>query len=467
VQHNGDVPGPFVVEVPVRDVDRLGRLVGPEREAALREAARSALAALDGSIIWNISSTAHGGGVAEMLYLLLGYAKGVGVDARWMVIEGDAEFFEITKRLHNRIHGVAGDDGGLGPREAAHYRAVLAANAEVLDGTNVRPGDIVYLHDPQTAGLAGALRRHSARIVWRCHIGSDRTNEFTEEAWAFLQPYLADCQTFVFSHAAFVPRQLAESDVWIVEPSIDPFSPKNRALPPARVRALLAGVGLLEGGAGDPSMRAIVGGAPPIPPGEPLVLQVSRWDRLKDMGGVMQGFAEHVCGRSDARLALVGPEVGAVTDDPEGARVLAECADAWESLPARARDAIRLVTLPMDDPIANALLVNAAQRHARVVVQKSLAEGFGLTVTEAMWKARPVVASAVGGIVDQVPDDTGVLLADPTDLAAFGDALVSLLAQPARMRALGRRAKRHVREDLLSDRHLIDYSHLIEHMARS
>jgi trehalose synthase len=457
---------PVVVEVPVRDVDRLGRLVGPERDEAIRAAARSALAALDGSTIWNVSSTAHGGGVAEMLYLLLGYAKGVGVDARWMVIEGDAEFFAITKRLHNRIHGVPGDDGDLGPREAAHYRAVLAANAEVLDGTNIRPGDVVYLHDPQTAGLAGVLRAHSARIVWRCHIGSDRTNEYTEQAWAFLQPYLADCQTFVFSHAAFVPRQLAESDVWIVEPSIDPFSAKNRALPPARVQALLARVGLLEG-PHDPSMQAVVGGAPPFRPGEPLVLQVSRWDRLKDMRGVMQGFAEHVCGRRDARLALVGPEVSAVSDDPEGARVLAECADAWESLPARARDAIRLVTLPMDDAIANALLVNAAQRHAQVVVQKSLAEGFGLTVTEAMWKARPVVASAVGGIVDQVPDDTGVLLPDPTDLAAFGDALVSLLAQPARMRSLGRRAKRHVREHLLSDRHLIDYSHLIEHMVRS
>jgi trehalose synthase len=465
VLHNGGVHQPQPVEVPVRSPERLGRLIGPERFEEMREAARSAMDALDGNTIWNISSTSHGGGVAEMLSLLLGYAKGVGVDARWMVIEADAEFFAITKRLHNRIHGVAGDDGALGPREAAHYGDVLAENAAAMDGRRIRAGDVVYLHDPQTVGLAGALRADGARIVWRCHIGSDRANAHTQEAWAFLQPYLAACETFVFSHAAFVPPQLAESDVWIVAPSIDPFSPKNRPLPAARGRALLARVGLLAGER-DPAIDAVVGGAPPFDPDEPMVLQVSRWDRLKDMRGVLEGFAEYVTSRSDARLALVGPEVAAVSDDPEGAEVLAECTEAWRSLPARARDAIRLVTLPMEDPEANALMVNAAQRHAAVIVQKSLQEGFGLTVTEAMWKARPVVASAVGGIVDQLPDDAGVLLHDPADLAAFGDAVATLLGDPARMRSLGRRARRHVRDNFLSDRHLREYAQLIRHMTQ-
>ena len=174
-------------------------------------------------------------------------------------------------------------------------------------------------------------------------------------------------------------------------------------------------------------------------------MQVSRWDHLKDMRGVMQGFAERVAGASPARLALVGPAVDAVVDDPEGAQVLGECLATWESLPPVAREAIRLVGLPMDDVIANARLVNAIQRHASVVVQKSLQEGFGLTVTEAMWKSRPVVASAVGGITGQVPPGTGVLIDDPTDLDAFGGALLSLLARPAEMTAMGRRAHRHVR----------------------
>jgi trehalose synthase len=456
---------PFPVDVPARPVDRLMRLIGPERAGAMGVAAQAALHALGTATIWNISSTAHGGGVAEMLEYVLGYAKAMGVDTRWMVIQGDAEFFAITKRLHNRLHGAPGDGGDLGPREAAHYRAVLLENAASLERLGIRPGDIVFMHDPQTAGLAGHLRACGARLIWRCHIGSDTANSWTDEAWAFLAPHLAECRTFVFSHAAFVPALLAERDLWIIEPSIDPFSDKNRALPERRVRALLAGIGLIEG-EHDPAVQAIVGGARPFPADVPLVVQVSRWDRLKDMGGVMEGFAGHVVAHGQARLALVGPAVAAVSDDPDGARVLAECTAVWEQLPAKARDRIRLVTLPMDDVVANALMVNAAQRHASVVVQKSLAEGFGLTVTEAMWKARAVVASAVGGIVDQMPDGTGVLLKDPTDLTAFGTTLAELLSDPRRMHSLGRRARRHVKDHLLSDRHLRDYARVVEHMAK-
>ena len=194
--------------------------------------------------------------------------------------------------------------------------------------------------------------------------------------------------------------------------------------------------------------------------GKPL--QVSRWDHLKDMRGVMIGFAERVAGRCDAHLLLVGPSVEGVTDDPEGAVVLAECADTWQGLPPEVRRRIRLVSLPMADVDENAAMVNALQRHAAVVVQKSLAEGFGLTVAEAMWKTKPVVASAVGGIVDQVEPGTGLLLDDPADLDAFGDALAGLLDDPDAMAVLGARAKRHVLEGFLGDRHLLQYASLME-----
>ncbi len=455
---------PRYVEVPPRSVATLGRFIGKRRLAALENIAVEAAGSAGSATVWNLSSTQYGGGVAEMLRLLVGYAEDVGVDTRWVVIEGDPEFFTITKRLHNRLHGAPGDTGPLGPAEAAHYSDVLGANVEALDG-RIRRNDVVFLHDPQTAGLASHLLRHGVRVAWRCHIGADHTNAFTEEAWTFLRPHLDECHSFVFSHAAFVPPMLAGADVWIIAPSIDPTSPKNAPMTAARASALLARIGLLEGGS-DASTSAVLGGAGPFAQEDPLVVQVSRWDRLKDMRGVMEGFALRVAGSSPARLALVGPAADGVGDDPEGAAVLSECLDAWRSLPPPTRDAIRLVALPMADVATNAHLVNAVQRHASVVVQKSLQEGFGLTVTEAMWKSRPVVASAVGGITGQVPPGTGVLIDDPTDLDAFGASLAALLARPDDMAAMGRRAHAHVRAHYLSDRHLIDYARLLEHMLR-
>ena len=456
------VPRPREIEVPARSLSRLGRVVGPARADALARAAATAYGTLEGKTFWNVSSTEHGGGVAEMLDLLVGYARDAGADARWLVMEGDPEFFSITKRIHNRLHGAPGDRGALGPREAAHYAAVTQANAGGIDG-RLRPGDIVVLHDPQTAGLAAPLRAAGARLIWRCHVGADHANACTEEAWGFLAPHLAACHRFVFSHAAYVPPLLAGAAVWIIEPSIDPLSPKNRALSPARVASVLARIGLVAAG---PRRRvsAVLGDVGPVPADAPLVVQVSRWDHLKDMDGVLRGFAEHVAGHAGARLALIGPDVSAVTDDPEGAAVLAECVETWESLPTRARNAVRLVALPMDDPVANALMVNAAQRHARIVVQKSLQEGFGLTVAEAMWKSRPVVVSAVGGLTGQVPPGTGVLLEDPRDLQAFGRAVRDLLDHPAAAATMGRRGRRHVRAHSLSDRHLLQWGRLLEHV---
>jgi trehalose synthase len=194
------------------------------------------------------------------------------------------------------------------------------------------------------------------------------------------------------------------------------------------------------------------------------VTQVSRWDRLKDPVGVIKGFAEHVAPAfDDVHLMLAGPAVAAVSDDPEGQEVLDECRDAWAKLPDDVRARTHLACLPMEDGEENAAIVNALQHRADVVVQKSLAEGFGLTVAEAMWKSRPVVASRIGGIQDQiVHGESGLLLDDPTDPAEFGSAVTSFLDDPERAEKVGRDARERVRDEFLGARHLIQYVDLIE-----
>jgi trehalose synthase len=466
------------VAVPVRPLSVLRTVVGDERYAHLEAAAARSRSTLDGSVVWNVSSTAAGGGVAEMLQVLVGYSRAAGVDARWVVIEGDPEFFAITKRLHNRIHGVQGDAGRLGPEEAAHYAGVTTANAVAML-ERLRAGDIVILHDPQTAGMAAPLASGGARVVWRCHIGADTENLWTAEGWEFLRPLVAGCDGFVFSRRAYVPAWVPADRVAVIAPSIDPFSPKNQSLSVPDIVGILARIGVRSTSSDDPAVftrrngtqghvvhrASIVSDGAPLNPDTDVVAQVSRWDRLKDMGGVMDGFASGVVGRADAHLLLVGPSVEGVTDDPEGAEVLAECVAAWEALPVAARRRISLVTLPMTDIDENAAMVNALQRAATIIVQKSLAEGFGLTVAEGMWKAKPVVASGVGGIIDQVVPGTGILLEDPTDLDAYADALVGLLTSPAEAARLGQNARNHVLDVFVGDRHLLQYAELLEHLV--
>ena len=462
------------VDVPALALDALHPLIGDERLALLVAAAAEARHRLEGATVWNVNSTASGGGVAEMLQVLVGYIVGAGIDSRWVVIEGDEAFFAITKRIHNRIHGVPGDAGHLGPDERAHYDAVTAANAASFR-ERVRPGDVVLLHDPQTAGMAPALAEAGALVVWRSHVGVDHHNRWTEEAWAVLRPHLEGCPAFVFSRREYVPDWVPDDRVSIIPPSIDPLSPKNQWLPERNLPTMLARIGLVPGPTdgpagflrGDGSPGEVVRSATVVAEGDGsgfldnLVVQISRWDHLKDMEGVMDGFAAGVAGRVDAHLALVGPSVAGVTDDPEGAEVYAECVAAWEALAAPKRRRIRLVTLPMDDVEENAAMVNALQRSATVIVQKSLVEGFGLTVAEGMWKARPVVASRVGGIIDQVVPGTGILLDDPTDLDAFAAALVGLLERPEEVAEFGRNAHRHVVDNYVGDRHLLLYAQLI------
>jgi len=461
------------VAVSPLDAAELEPIIGPERYTRLLAEATMFRERLGRRTIWNVSSTAVGGGVAEMLRVLAGYTAGLGIAIRWTVIGGDPEFFAITKRLHNQIHGEVGSAGPVGPADAGHYEQVLAANADELLRL-VRPGDVVLLHDPQTAGLVPALIRAGASVVWRCHIGVDWQNDVTRAAWDFLRPYLAPANGYVFTRRQYVPAWVPGALTRIIPPSIDPYSAKNEELGAETVAAILATIGVLSGGpppvpgrftrhdrtSGEVTRVARVTGETRPGPADPVVVQVSRWDRLKDMPGVMRGFAEHVAPGGDGYLILAGPEVSGVADDPEGGQVLAECVALWQSLPAAARARVLLVTLPLDDVEENAAMINAIQRHASVIVQKSLAEGFGLTVAEGMWKGRPVVGSAVGGILDQITDGTGLLVRDPADLAAFGSQVRWLLDHPGEAERMGRAGQEHVREHYLGDRHLLQYADL-------
>ena len=279
----------------------------------------------------------------------------------------------------------------------------------------------------------------------------------------------------MFSRQQYVPSWIPAGKAWIIPPSIDPFSPKNQPLDAETVRAILARVGVLDGAAptvpprfvrrdgaaGIVSRPATVIGEGRPGSGDPVLVQVSRWDRLKDMAGVMQGFADHVAPGGEGYLMLVGPAVTEVSDDPEGAAVYAECLLQWQGLKAAARARILLVTLPLEDIDENAAMVNALQRHATVIAQKSLAEGFGLTVSGGMWKGRPVIGSAVGGIIDQVAEGTGILLPDPADLTAFGCAARLLLGDQGQAAQMGQAAHAHVRENYLGDVHLMRYGRLL------
>ena len=461
------------VEVPRRPVSRLEPVIGAPRYAELAQAAEHVRALLAGRTIWNVNSTAAGGGVAEMLQVLVGYVQDLGIAIGWLVISGDAEFFAITKRLHNEIHGSLSGPP-LGAAEAGHYAQMLAANAVELTA-RVRPGDVVLLHDPQTAALAAPLAQAGARVAWRCHIGVDWENEVTRAGWEFLRPHLAAAEAYVFSRPNYVPSWVPAAKAWIIPPSIDPFSPKNQPLAVGTVQAILARLGVLDGATpmvpatfvrrdGDMDMvtrPAVVIGEGRPSPGDPVLVQVSRWDRLKDMAGVMRGFADYVVPSGDGHLMLVGPAVQDVSDDPEGAAVYGECLLQWRDLSPAARARILLVTLPLDDVDENAAMVNALQRHAAVIAQKSLAEGFGLTVSEGMWKGRPVIGSAVGGIIDQIAAGTGILLPDPADLAAFGSAARLLLSDPDQAARMGQAAHAHVREQYLGDVHLLRYAWLL------
>ena len=462
------------VELGAATLERFKTVLSEEQWERLQRAAERARKDFEGRVIWNVNSTARGGGVAELLSSLVPYSRAAGVDVRWVVIEGDPAFFKVTKRIHNMLHGTPVDGNGLSAGDEAAYLGTTERNAAELRSL-VAPDDLVLLHDPQTAGLVEPLRSTGARVVWRCHVGADAPNDLVYAAWSFLLPFVIDADRIVFSRTAFAWDGLDRSRVTVIPPSIDAFTPKNQPLPPRSIEAILRATGIHEGPTDGEAVYSRLDGSPArvvrsverngstaLPAAAPAVVQVSRWDRLKDPAGVLRAFAQGIAPSTDAHLVLAGPSTAAVADDPEGAEVLAEVTAQAERLPGRLRRRVHLFSLPMDDLQENAIIVNALQRRADVIVQKSLAEGFGLTVAEAMWKARPVVASAVGGVQDQIVDGESGVLVEPDDLDGFARAVTGLLADPGRAEWMGHNARERVRGAFLGARHLEQYVDLFE-----
>ena len=299
-----------LLQVPVAPLplERFAEVLDDDAYVALLSLRERAERLLAGRVVWCVNSTAHGGGVAEMLRSLLAYTRGAGVDTRWSVLTADPAFFAITKRLHNRLHGAIGDGGPLGTDERGHYDAVTAAGAWEL-ASLLRPGDVVILHDPQTAGMAHVLRDAGAHVIWRLHVGADHGDPLVDEARAFLHRPPRRAEAYVFSRPSFIWPELDPARATVVAPSIDVFSAKNQDLAPATVDAILHAAGIVAGDAvGAPSFqredgtpatvrrRATVVEDRPLTLADRYVAQVSRWDRLKDPLGVVEGFARGAAG---------------------------------------------------------------------------------------------------------------------------------------------------------------------------
>ncbi len=366
---------------------------------------------LRGRVVQNINSTAVGGGVAEILTRMIPLLKGLGIEARWDVIRGNERFFAVTKAMHNGLHGVP---VSFSPEDKALFREVNRANLDT-----VAPfGDIVFIHDPQPIGLVERRRdAPGSRWVWRCHIDFTRPQP---DIWRFLRRYIKAFDAAVFSAPAFA-RSLPIRQI-LISPSIDPLSEKNRELTEAEIEAVCSGFG--------------------IDRRRPIITQISRFDYLKDPIGVVQAY-KMVKRHVDTQLVLAG---GGATDDPEGQKVL----DEVRTVAAGDPDIFVLLLPPGSD-----LAINALQRASSVVLQKSLREGFGLTVAEALWKAKPVIAGAVGGIPLQITHKFSGILSHSIEGTAFW--IKQLLQEPAYASALGCNGREHVRENFLITRHIRDY----------
>lgn len=363
-----------------------------------------------GKVIQNINSTAVGGGVAEILSRMIPLLKQLGIDARWDVIKGDEKFFAITKTMHNALHGA---DVRLSREELDYFLEVNAHNADELS----LAGDIIFVHDPQPVGLVLTKPAIGRKWLWRCHIDFSQPEP---SLWEFLRGMVQQYDAAVFSAPAFA-RQLDIPQI-LIAPSIDPLSDKNKDLPKETVDEVFARY--------------------KIDRGRPVVTQISRFDYLKDPVGVIHAY-RLVKPYMDCQLVLAG---GGATDDPEGLEVLAQVRAAAESDP----DIFVLFLPPASD-----IEINALQRGSDIVLQKSLKEGFGLTVAEALWKARPVIASAVGGIPLQITHQQSGILTYTVEGTAYW--IKQLLAEPAYAAQLGKVGREHIRHNFLLTRHLRDY----------
>lgn len=362
---------------------------------------------LKGKSILHVNSTAVGGGVAEILNRMNPLLHDMGISSQWEVIKGGQQFFDVTKKFHNALHGKQED---ISPKEFDVFIETGRKNAAVMNTGY----DIVFIHDPQPIVLVE--NRKDNRWVWRCHV--DVSNPHAG-LWAFLKDYVEKYDAAVFSAPSFA-QQLSITQA-LISPSIDPLSDKNRELPKEQIDEFLKTYGISRK--------------------KPVITQISRFDRLKDPVGVIKAY-KLVKKYIDCQLVLAG---GGASDDPEGAQVLAEVQEA-----AKGDEDIRVLLLPQDD-----LLINALQRGSTVILQKSIKEGFGLTVSESLWKAKPVVASNIGGIPLQITHKYSGLLCHSVEGAAF--AIKQLLNSPKYAQKLGENGREHVRNNFLLTRHLRDY----------
>ncbi|MGE3742009.1 MAG: glycosyltransferase, partial [Geminicoccaceae bacterium] len=431
---------------------------------------------LVGRRVWMVSSTSEGGGVAESLPHLIRLLRDLGVTCGWGVVTpGEPAFFRLTKRLHNMIHGAACDPPGPADREL--YDRVSAALADEM-APHLRTGDLLVVHDPQPMG-AGALlaRRMGLPALWRCHIGVGEQNAATRDAWAFLAPYQAPYARGLFTLERYAPSYF-RGRMAVIHPSIDPLSHKNRELWTHKLSGVLMNAALAPSSHAQlsppfrrPALRLQDDGgfAPATFPDDlellfrPTVVQVSRWDRLKGFAPLLRAFARlkaaadrepeerHRRRLAVTRLVLAGPDPGGVADDPEAEAVLAELSGLWRALPGEIRRDVALLKLPMASHKENALMVNALQRCASVVVQNLLREGFGLTVAEAMWKARPVLGSAADGILAQLRDgQEGRIARDPEDHEGLADLLSDMLRRSKERDNWGRNGQLRVTREFLA-----------------
>jgi trehalose synthase len=358
----------------------------------------------------NINSTRTGGGVAEILHCTVPLFNQLGLDCRWENITGDQEFFEITKAMHN---GLQGQKVKFTSAMVEHYREVNRENARKFTWE----ADTVVVHDPQPAYLITDLRSQAKEWIWRCHIDASRPHL---PVWRLLRDVVKQYDASVFSMDRFA--QNLPHPQYLIHPSIDPLSEKNRELTPEEIQAVLDRLGIVRN--------------------QPIILQVSRFDNFKDPVGVIQAY-RLVRHHTPCQLILAG---GEATDDPEGAEVLAQVMEA-----AGGDEDIHVLLLPADAHHD----INALQRAADIIVQKSTREGFGLTVTEAMWKGKPVVGGAVGGIVLQLQDySTGFLVHSPEGCAF---RIRYLLHHPELARRMGNLAREFVRSRFLITRNMRDY----------
>jgi len=401
-------------------LDAYAEVVGDDVILQLRQLAAS----LSGARVVHVNSTRVGGGVAEILTKLVPFMQELGIDTRWEVISGESEFFDCTKAMHNTLQG---NRIPLGENQLRVYQAVNARNAENLRAP-LEEADFVFIHDPQPAPLLSHCPNRRGKWIWRCHI--DVSHPY-RPVWKFLEQFVAPYDASLFSLAAFA--QELPHPQYLVPPSIDPLSDKNRPVDESEVSEIRARYN--------------------IDPTRPMLVQVSRFDRFKDPVGVIQAYRLIKRFQPNVQLVLAG---GGATDDPEGEAVLSEVQAAVGDDPD-----IHALLLPPD---ANTT-INALQRAADVVIQKSVREGFGLTVTEALWKGKPVIGGDVGGIRLQVIDHyTGFRVNTPE-----GAALRTryLLHNPERLAEMGRNAQALVRDSFLITRHLRDHLTLMVALANN